>query len=76
MFNMKNQALFSFKDESKKLKCRLMHFLFGALRVNSIPKYYISDEFSGHCEMQSADGSGIHGFLHLTQKVMFRNLKF
>lgn len=27
------------------------------------------DEFSGHCEMQSADGSGIHGFLHLTQKM-------
>ena len=31
---MKNQALFSLKDKSKKLKCRLLHFLFGALRVN------------------------------------------
>ena len=31
---MKNQALFSLKDESKKLKCRLLQFLFGALRVN------------------------------------------
>ena len=30
---MKNQALFSFKDKSKKLKCRLLQFLFGALRV-------------------------------------------
>ena len=30
---MKNQALFSFKDKSKKIKCRLLHFLFGALRV-------------------------------------------
>ena len=32
---MKNQALFSSKDKTKKLKCRLLQFLFGALRVNS-----------------------------------------
>ena len=31
---MKNQALFSSKDKGKKLKCRLLQFLFGALRVN------------------------------------------
>ena len=31
---MKIQALFSAKDKSKKLKCRLLQFLFGALRVN------------------------------------------
>ena len=30
---MKNQALFSSKDKSKKLKCRLLQFLFSALRV-------------------------------------------
>ena len=30
---MKNQALFSSEDKSKKLKCRLLQFLFGALRV-------------------------------------------
>ena len=30
---MKNQALFSSKDKSKKLKCRLLQYLFGALRV-------------------------------------------
>ena len=30
---MKNQALFSLKDKSKKLKCCLLQFLFGALRV-------------------------------------------
>ena len=29
--HMKNQALFSLKDKSKKLKCRLLQFLFGAL---------------------------------------------
>ena len=31
---MKNKALFSSKDKSKKLKCRLLQFLIGALRVN------------------------------------------
>ena len=33
---MKHQALFSSKDKSKKLKCRLVQFLFGAFRVNVI----------------------------------------
>ena len=28
---MKNQALFSSKDKSNKLKCRLLQFLFGTL---------------------------------------------
>ena len=32
---MKNQALFSSKDKSKKLKCHLLQFLFGALRVKN-----------------------------------------
>ena len=32
---MKNQALFSSKDKSKKLKC-LLQFLFGALRVKCL----------------------------------------
>ena len=31
---MKHQALFSSKDKSEKLKCRLLQFLFGALSVN------------------------------------------
>ena len=30
---MKNQALFSLKDKSKKLKCCLLQFVFGALRA-------------------------------------------
>ena len=34
---MKNQALFSSKDKSKILKCRLLQYLFGASRVNLIP---------------------------------------
>ena len=37
---MKNQALFSSKHKSKKIKCHLLHFLFGTLRVSfqNIPK--------------------------------------
>ena len=36
----KNQALFSSKDKSKILKCRLLQFLFGALRFNHfIPRH-------------------------------------
>ena len=33
IYMKKNQALFSSKDRSKKLRCRLLQFLFGALRV-------------------------------------------
>ena len=35
---MKNHALLSLKDKRTKLKCRLLQFLFGALRVNSPDK--------------------------------------
>ena len=35
---MKNQTLFSSKDKSKTLKCRLQHCLFGALRVEPVLK--------------------------------------
>ena len=35
---MENQALFSLKDKSKKLKFLLLQFLFGALRVKSHQK--------------------------------------
>ena len=33
--HMKNQTLFSSKSISEKLRCRLLQFLFGALRVNT-----------------------------------------
>ena len=33
--HMKHQALFSLKDKSKKLKCCLLQFLFGALRFKN-----------------------------------------
>ena len=38
---MKNQALFSSKDKSKKIKCRLLQFLFAALRVKLCPDILI-----------------------------------
>ena len=40
---MKNQALFYSKDKSKKLKCRLLQFLFGALRVKLVSVFSITD---------------------------------
>ena len=36
--HMKNQALFSSKDKNKKLKCRLLQFVIGALRVKTWTK--------------------------------------
>ena len=35
---MENQALFSSKDKRKKIKSRLLQFLFGALWVNNFNK--------------------------------------
>ena len=40
---MKNRALVSSKDKSKKLKCCLLQFLFGALRVNMYHKNKLID---------------------------------
>ena len=38
---MKTKALFSSKDKSEKLKCRLLQFLFGPL-VEKLTKYLLS----------------------------------
>ena len=40
---MKNQTVFSSKDRSKKLKCRLLQFLFGALWSIDLTSKYLSD---------------------------------
>ena len=43
LIHMKNQALFSWKDKSKKLKCHLLQFSFGPLRVKN--QFYMADIF-------------------------------
>ena len=43
---MKNQAIFCSKDNSKKLKCRLLQFFLGALRVNASRLPPFSHNFS------------------------------
>ena len=53
---MKNEALFSSKDKSKKLKCRLLQFLFGTLRVHSTV-------------MKLKDLNGLSNSLDLDQRV-------
>ena len=40
---MKNQALFSSKDKSKILKCRLLQFLFRALKIVSHIYFMVSE---------------------------------
>ena len=47
--HMKNQALFSSKDKSKKLKCRLLQFLFGVLRVRRETLRFITEEIQSFC---------------------------
>ena len=39
---MKNQALFSSKEKNEKLKCRLLQYLFGALRVKAADNFILS----------------------------------
>ena len=63
---MKIQALLSSKDNSKKLKCRLLQFLFGALRVNargvttrrSFTTYYLQVFF--YCSSYLVDKAAAH----------------
>ena len=47
---MKNQALFSSKDKSKKIKCRLLQFLLGALRVKLTSSGYVWHDYLGKFE--------------------------
>ena len=54
--HVKNQALFSSKDKSKKLKCRLLQVLFGVLRFMYVnkhrfeyAKFQVHYAVSSHC---------------------------
>ena len=47
--HLTHQASFSLNDKSKKLKCRLLQFLFGALRVNS----QVQKSFELHCSLSA-----------------------
>ena len=46
---MKNQAIFSSQDKSKKLKCRLLQVLFGALRLITAEKGNITKKSVNSC---------------------------
>ena len=45
----KNQALFSSKDKSKKLKCCLLQFLLGALTVVVVLLFYVHGKHLRSC---------------------------
>ena len=57
---MKNQALFSSKDKSKSLKCRLLQFLIGALRVKSAQcvrlEFRSGSQSTGNGDVQVCNG--------------------
>ena len=48
---MKNQTLFSSKDKSKKLKYRLLHFLFAALGL-----MFVYSKLFQHCVLNIIQG--------------------
>ena len=50
---MKNRVLFSSKDKRTKSKCRLLQFLFGALRVILIQETNTFSPDSHNCNTQS-----------------------
>ena len=50
---MKNQALFSSKDKSKKLKCRLLQLLFSALGVKWWPANLVVPALNDRCGILS-----------------------
>ena len=52
---MKNQIVFSSKDKSKKLKCRLPQFLFGALRVKLMKICYGRLSYQPVCQKTVSD---------------------
>ena len=59
---MKNQALFSSNDKSKRLQCRLLQFLFGDLRVSHSRTTSILLPFQ-HYFIQSGQWEGDNGSL-------------
>ena len=67
---MKHQALFPYNDKSKKIKYRLLQFLFGALRV----KYWLTilcnngSESCGHggAVVNTAHSLPLSSYDHLT----------
>ena len=62
---MKNQALFSMKGNSEKLKCHLLQFLFGALRVKILLKLFvvIDTSWNNHSSCTGFDLNG--ALLHI-----------
>ena len=62
---MTSQALFFLKDKRKKLKCRLLQFLFGTLRDNSLQKIKKKALFSTHMLCMTVNGKLLACFIFL-----------
>ena len=50
---MQNQALLALKDERKKLKCRLLQFLFGVLTLKDVcaSRFLLSEQLKERLRM-------------------------
>ena len=53
---MKHQGLFSLQDKSKKLKCRLLQFLFGTLNVKFLGCSWIKLVKVESCRVEGGTG--------------------
>ena len=68
-FTLKSQASFPSKDKSKKLTCRLLLSLFGALRNNISVDCPLTDYFSRPCPVENIiAGTSSAIYQHLLKK--------
>ena len=61
--HMKKSSLFSLKDKSKQLKCHLLQFLFGALRLKIIATILCLMQRDLNFHYATLSGIGISGYL-------------
>ena len=77
---MEDQALFSSKDKSKRIECRLLQFLFGASRANCTDYHlttnFVLQEFQTLILVKLHFHSGNSNFvLQEFANMLFRNAK-
>ena len=68
---MKHQAVSSLKDKSKKLKCCLLQFLFGALRVKVC--HFVSCNYLNNLSFNIKGQRKVHhsSWLYFSSKMLF-----
>ena len=67
--HMKNQALFSLEDKSKKLKCCLLQLLFGALSVKADASCNNMDPIISEIQCDSFDSKAKQNMIPKPSKI-------